>query len=199
MPKYLSLMLVLVLLTSCAQARISAGRWLTQQTLDQPEEYFVYATLLKERFLTPEIKRLVIEAYTSIDDQSFSDLDETIKRAAPLSAETAANFRSKRARLKLHDDFGLAVEVDFLSQKERATIFKRSSKNYDGWRAFYGKYPASPGILKLSRVGFNADKSQALIFVAHSCGWLCGEGNYFVLVKKDGEWKIMKELVTWMS
>jgi hypothetical protein len=208
MRKYLSLMIVLGLFgVPPLGGRVRAEAWaelhfcaaLTNQELRDWEDYSVYAAVLKERFITRDTRRLVIESSTSIDDESYADLDETVKRGAPLTKETADNFKSKHASRKLRDRFNLPLPIHLLNKKEIARVFKRRNKTSDVWEGFYRAYPSAPGLFKLSRVGFNADKSQALLFVAHSCGLLCGEGSYFVLVKKDGEWKVVKELTTWVS
>src|SRR5262245_9928607 len=208
MRKHLSLIILLNLFgLPPLGGRVDAELWASpvverpifaSQVLDE-EDYSVYAALLKEKFINRDTRRLVIESYTSVDAQTYADLEETIKRAAPLTKETTDNFRAKRRPKKLRDRFNLPLQIDLLSKSEIARVFKRTSKKSDGWEKFYHLYPSSPGILRLSRIGFNSDKSQALIFVAHSCGLLCGEGNYFVMAKKDGEWTIVKELTTWVS
>lgn len=45
-------------------------------------------------------------------------------------------------------------------------------------------------IFDVSAVGFNADRTRALVYVGHNCGGLCGGGTYHLLVKKDGHWQI---------
>jgi hypothetical protein len=54
--------------------------------------------------------------------------------------------------------------------------------------AFEKRHPKSGGVIALSAVGFNHDKTVAIVFMAHSCGSLCGGGEYYVLQKKDGKW-----------
>jgi hypothetical protein len=68
-----------------------------------------------------------------------------------------------------------------------------------GWPAFYKRFPDSPGILRLSRVGFDADATQALFYTSHTCGGLCAGGEYVVMERRDGRWVIEKEIEMWMS
>jgi len=56
------------------------------------------------------------------------------------------------------------------------------------WRQFYVDYPESKGIIDLSAIGFNADKTVAIFSVGRWCGPLCGEGGHQFLQKKDGKW-----------
>src|SRR5262249_49954198 len=65
--------------------------------------------------------------------------------------------------------------------------FQKSAFKGD-WENFYKQHPKSGGWIELSAVGFNADKTVAVVFMAHYCGNLCGGGRYYVLQKKDGKW-----------
>jgi hypothetical protein len=56
------------------------------------------------------------------------------------------------------------------------------------WDSFYSRYPDSGGYIQLSAVGFSADKTKALVYLAHYCGSLCGTGGYAFLEKRDGKW-----------
>jgi hypothetical protein len=57
-----------------------------------------------------------------------------------------------------------------------------------GWEGFYQRYPDSGGWIELSAVGFNVDKTVAVVYMGHHCGPLCGSGGFHVLEKKDGKW-----------
>jgi hypothetical protein len=174
------------------------------QTIAQPaperEEYVVYAALLKEMFIGKETKQLVIERYTAVNDSSNSEPDTFIEQLSPLMKETTSDYKEKNKQsVELSDRFELKVKLNFLSRDELKRIFEKRDEKYDGWKAFRQKYPGAGEIITLSRVGFNPDKSQALIFVGYQCDWLCGEGNYILLTKRDGEWKIEKKSMTWIS
>jgi hypothetical protein len=42
----------------------------------------------------------------------------------------------------------------------------------------------------VSAIGFNSDRTRALLYVGHYCGSLCGGGTYHPVVKKDGIWQV---------
>jgi len=44
----------------------------------------------------------------------------------------------------------------------------------DGWDGFYKRFQDSGGFIIVSAVGFNADKTQAIVYSGSSCGMLCG-------------------------
>ena len=90
--------------------------------------------------------------------------------------------------------FQLTVPYVFFTPADEE-MFKQA----DGWRAFYAKYPGSVGYVSLSRVGFNNEADQALVYVGHTCGGLCGTGKLVLLQKQNGLWGITKELLLWIS
>lgn len=55
------------------------------------------------------------------------------------------------------------------------------------WESFYKKYPNSSGVLFFSQVGLNDRHDQAFVYVARTCGGLCGGGEYVLLNKVNGE------------
>jgi hypothetical protein len=48
-------------------------------------------------------------------------------------------------------------------------------------------------VFEVSAVGFNRDRTRALVYVGHHCGSLCGGGRYHLLVKNDGKWQVDRE------
>jgi hypothetical protein len=64
----------------------------------------------------------------------------------------------------------------------------QKSVSNGNWENFYKLHPKSGGWIELSAVGFNADKTVAVVYMGHYCGMLCGGGRFYVLQKKDGKW-----------
>jgi hypothetical protein len=48
-------------------------------------------------------------------------------------------------------------------------------------------------VFEVSAIGFNRDRTRALVYVGHHCGSLCGGGAYHLLVKKEGKWQVDRE------
>jgi len=62
----------------------------------------------------------------------------------------------------------------------------------DGWRAFERRHTLAPGVISVSRIGFDRSASQALLYVSFICGSLCGSDS-FVLLERDGAtWRVVK-------
>ena len=58
----------------------------------------------------------------------------------------------------------------------------------------------SPGhLFWFSRVVINRTKSDAVVYMEHICGPLCGAGQWSWLKKVNGKWVVHKTLVTWVS
>jgi hypothetical protein len=67
------------------------------------------------------------------------------------------------------------------------------------WGEYYRRFPGSQGVLTLSRVGFNAERTQAPFFFSNQCGGLCGAGRYVVMEKRGSDWVIRKEIEMLLS
>lgn len=167
------------------------------------DEYSVYTSLLQQEFIAKRTKEIVIRKQTDVenfsDDKSPAYLTESLPS---LEKQTFEDFGSRNKKFaELTEKFNLKVKVNIVGEEIDRIFRKGRQRNskVDGWEAFHKKYPTAGAIITLSRVGFNGDKTQALMFIAHGCSWLCGEGNYVLLVKKDGNWKIEKKLMAWIS
>jgi hypothetical protein len=78
--------------------------------------------------------------------------------------------------------------VVLLTQAELNDFFPEQDTKQDGWDRFYAKYPKSPGIITVSRVGFNRKGDLAMVYLGIQSHWLAGHGSICVLRKRDGKW-----------
>ncbi len=174
------------------------------QNTPDSEEYSVYASLLEQKFIRPENKQLVIRKQTMIDDFDDKGMRTKILDYSKLFAEeTTCDFEIRNKKpTELSDKFNLNVKIKFLVQEEIKEIFGANhplSAEQEGWESFRKKYPTTRWVITFSRVGFNREKTKAFVFVGDACGPLCGEGNAYLLLKKDNIWKIEKESMLWIS
>jgi hypothetical protein len=52
------------------------------------------------------------------------------------------------------------------------------------------EYPkSSAAMVFMSAVGFNNEKTRAVVYMGSSCGGLCGSATFHLLEKADGGWK----------
>jgi len=64
----------------------------------------------------------------------------------------------------------------------------------DDWRK---RYPAFDGTLTFSVPVYAG--TEAVVYFETYCGNLCGEGNVYWLRRADGEWKVQKSFMPWVS
>ncbi len=63
------------------------------------------------------------------------------------------------------------------------------------WRAFAKKYPLAWGYVRMSRVAFNRDRTEALVHTSHHCGEMCLSRATWVVKRASGSWTIVKRIV----
>jgi hypothetical protein len=68
-----------------------------------------------------------------------------------------------------------------------------------GWKEFTKRFPNAPGIFVVSRIGFNQNHTEAVMYAAKACGNLCGDGQYVWLVKRDGNWVVAGQTTVWIA
>ena len=117
---------------------------------------------------------------------------------APLSRipslKAGTHYRYLLGRLHSHTvQHGLTLRgPNLLADSVAVANYGRSGSRWEEL------FPQSKGYFVLSAVGFNADQTQALLYVDHFCG-LCGHGGFVLLGKVDGRWAVEAEADTWIS
>lgn len=197
--KFISILLVLFQLSLSPCLNPSSG--FNEANDITSEDYAVYSALIQNMYVKEGVKTIVIVKHTMFykinwekpEDYRKSILDEL----RPISQETIEDFEKKNEEEgELARHLNLTVNYVLLG-KQSAT---RTPEEYaNKWKDFYERYPNSPGEISLSRVGFNSDKDQALVYAGNSCGGLCGKGYYVMLMKSDRVWKVQKEMLLWVS
>lgn len=197
--KFISMLLVLFQLSLSPSLNPSSG--FNEANDITSEEYAVYSALIQNMYVKERVRTIVIVKHTMFykinwekpEDYRKSILDEL----RPISQETIEDFEKKNEEEgELARHLNLTVNYVLLG-KQSAT--KTPEEYANKWKEFYERYPNSPGMISLSRVGFNSDKDQALVYVGNSCGGLCGKGYYVMLMKSDRVWKVQKEMLLWVS
>ena len=117
--------------------------------------------------------------------------------AVKLGPELIDDYNSKnKVPHRLSDRFSADKKVILLPKAESAEIF-----NKGGWDEFYRRYPESAGLLAMSRVGFNANRDMAFLYVGSSSGPRAGTGCFILLQKSKASdrWYIVKHIPLWVS
>jgi hypothetical protein len=113
-----------------------------------------------------------------------------------LSEETLADFFAKnREQYPVEPDFNPGGRLICLSNEEFRHVFRDG----EGWERFRRTFPESDGTLRFSRVGFNRDVTQAMIYAGQQFDWRIGSGGYWLFSRSDGVWTESGRLGTWIS
>jgi hypothetical protein len=153
---------------------------------------------------------LVIEDTFSIDMLRGGDRSPEKFTAYLLSqatervpADLIQDFCDKNAKAQaVWPELQKRLPVRFLSHDQMESLFSVGPPDRpDGWDRFYAKYPKSPGIITISRVGFNRRGDLAMVYVGWQSHWLAGGGRIYVLRKQAGQWVEEPVLIgpSWVS
>jgi hypothetical protein len=112
------------------------------------------------------------------------------------SEETIADFVAKnRQPYPVWPELCFGDRLIPLSDKEIRDIFAVNS----GWDRFREAYPTSTGLAEFSRVGFDATRKEALVYVGVQFDWLMGSGSYQLMRHSDDGWHEVQSVMAWIS
>jgi len=152
---------------------------------DVAEAYEVYAAILPSEWpwSVAHAKKLTIRSetvpYTNclrVDDKREKGIDLAIANYLELNKEAWLLEGAFRIDLP----YELTSKDDLSLQQDRDT----------------------GGLIEVSAVGFNADKTVAVVYMGHRCGLMCGGGGFHVLLMKHGRWQPVSKVIAgcgWVS
>lgn len=195
---YFSMKVILLLACLVSLTPYSIGQKAAEE-YDDAEAYAVFSAVIFKEWPVTEAKatKLVIRLETA-DFPRIGGIIGGISEclSAPKGQEAiylplieAYKVANKESRV-LQRKFVGDVEYELVPNLEVKSFFDQNG--IDGWQDFYKKYPKSGGVNELSAVGFNPDKTLAIVYAGHSCGELCGGGTYHFLEKKNDAWSEAK-------
>lgn len=150
------------------------------------EAYTVYSAVLPSEWpwRAAHAKSLVIRSETKNYEMCLRPENESEEIVGP----AISDYLKQNAKpWLLQQQFSIELPYQLVTAGELKSALDRG-----GWQGFYTQFPDSGGWIELSAVGFNADKTVAVVYTGHSCGMLCGGGGFHVLGKKDGKWMPLK-------
>lgn len=160
------------------------------------ERYAVYSAILNEKYKD----RFVLIA----DKTSPGFFGQTISadRIAGVSEATIAEYNNaNKSDEPMQNAFTKDLHYLIISDAEQKRLY-----TVNGWQELKKKfpeagtkYPMTGGVITFSRIGFNPERTEALVAVNYSCPALCGWGGFYFLKKRDGAWAIESESTSWVS
>jgi hypothetical protein len=168
---------------------VLSAQELAPKPIDDSEAYAVYASLLPQEWTVrvAQAKRLVFQQEAGTNRQCMPS-------GKPLETEwrlVVESFNAENAIARtVRSGFPLGVAYVVVPSAEIKSAFQEVPNDpMFGWTGFYKRYPESAGIMTVSAVGFDPQRRRALVYMAHSCGLLCGGGAHHLLEKVDGVWR----------
>lgn len=181
----------------------------TPPAVRDPDEYAVWSVVLTNKYVTGSVKELVIADRTII---LKSDFVAKHLRSFENATDTVSDLLDKnQVQYAVENKFAVNVPCTIWSKETANALFHlpanhgldpEAVKNMnDGWHQFHKEHPdtGGGGIIGMSRVGFNADKTQAVVYIATSASPMIANGKCFLLTKKNGSWEIEREDLIWFS
>tara|TARA_B100000315_G_C14439805_1_gene524170 strand:- start:267 stop:914 length:648 start_codon:yes stop_codon:yes gene_type:complete len=163
-----------------------------------PGEYLIYSTILDEWYAYKQVNRIIIRGETAlaVEKKNLEEELSYLKNSlVGLEDTTVSDFKAKNLGSYPIEEFIFQRAVyKIISPAEINSFFSYK----DGWEKFYSHYPDADGLMTFSRVGFNEDLSQALVYIGAQWSDLSGTGIYVLLEKEvDGAWAIALSLRAW--
>ena len=163
----------------------------------------VYTAVLRELYQAAKGRPIILSDQTAIGvpPGMLTNLPvqgpQTIAFLNPISPEARQSFEdlNHTASLHLPSPCKFAPECTLVDIADIAL----QVKNAKAWRKFMTKHTNTPGIIIVSRIGFNRDRDQAVVYSGMSCGPLCGQGEFTWLTKHSGVWGVESSNVVWIS
>jgi hypothetical protein len=163
------------------------------------EEYSVYSAYLSEGLLN-DAHDWGANGPVQVVVKSTTSVGENLRIKALYVFDSRANFdqlnRSTRISYLVRNLFPARIQAHF-RLPNFATLAIASKSDYFS-PEFQRAFPRNQGLIVFSGVGFNRSRTQAVFYVDHVCG-LCGGGQYVLMAKIAGTWRIQDEHSTWVS
>jgi len=142
------------------------------------EEYEVYSALVEEVFVTEANRTGPVPVRDRTGCPKFVvELESCWINA--VKPETWEDFKAKNAQeYPLEERFNLSVGCDLVNELDD---------------------PHARGIVGLSRVGFDPERSQALVHVDEIAVWYLSNGYFVLLVKENGAWRVEETVMTYLG
>lgn len=159
----------------------------------RPAERVVQALVLDSLFVRDTTQQIVVSDSTVAERTAALDEDHAsaLRRLGPLAKGLRADFEARLGTRRRVDSLRTRVPMRRFTVVERARLgAHRNPTSF--WEAFYRRFPGSPGLVTLSRVGFGRDGTSALVRVEYGCGGRCGGTIYVLLANESGKWRVIR-------
>ncbi len=173
------------------------------------EEYAVYSSVInhihhEDRFRFFVIRDRTLGCMRSSDWCKPQLLTQHLEELIPETLED--HVLQNNQSTQLSNFFSLRATAVTLSDADLPKFLARSKSKVNlspipnrkiNWGEFYQSYGTSPGLVSLSRVGFNSELNQALVYEETQANYNGTWGRYVLLTKRTGVWTVQSQHIAW--
>ena len=189
--RIVTLIFALALFCSTAQA---------ESTTFQQHEVDIYSALINHGLGT-RVPIVVLSEQTTGDPAAIAEHEDTAALVNELGAPATALRswqRRNASRHAIESPLKLDVSYQMLDAEMRAELFD-GVEPAAGWGRFFAHFEGAPGLLRVSRAGFDDVLKHALVYAEFQCGINCGSGRLIHLINDTGKtWQVSNAAVVWM-
>jgi hypothetical protein len=147
-----------------------------------PEAYAVYSTILSSHVEGSKSPRVLIVRETKGHTMCLEPDSESKEAVDPAIADyTEQNQKTWLIGWKLQ----ITTPYEIVPRETLDSVLREPG---GGWRLFERLYPSTDGWIDLSAVGFNSDKTIAVVAITYDRGPSGGSGGFRVLKLEDNKW-----------
>jgi hypothetical protein len=170
------------------------------------EDYEVFSAVLsglgqpedpEESWAGKDILLSDVTAQQEFKDKQWGGWGFHSKSKTTPAKETQADAAAKAEdHCQVGPKLQASLSYQMISTEYLNKIFKKGGRN---WEAFYKAYPKAAGYWDFSRPGYDSSHDEAMLYVGHYCGGLCGTGHLYFLKKENGHWEVLSKQMLWIS
>ena len=152
----------------------------------------VYEAVLRSECIAPDSPRVVVY------DATWFDVDDDVQPFEDLSPSTFDDYRAQPEGA-LPRQLALHIPIERITAAEFSALVDDYGGLDGAWRRFYELHPGALGSVEFSPVGFNRDRSEALVHIGQQRGPLFGRGRFVRLTRTSSGWQVVDRVGTWIS
>lgn len=189
-----------------------AGAAVQVRAQQADEEYKVYDAVVREMFrdgvtqfdMNAKVGKIVVRDHTVSEYAAWPESenwDQVKIRLRDLTDETIAGYEAARKNESdLKAKLDIPLEYVLISDSDLLKFFPtEQGRTLEQWNEFYKLYPSSAGYNSFSKVGFDKQRKNALVYFINWCGPLCGTGTYVLVEKGENGWTVKNAAMIWIS
>ncbi len=167
-----------------------------------PAEYALYSALLNHGLEQTAQQAVIADLTTGDPARIVTGGPPTAARALELNTTLELLqewWRLNQQTFPLTANFKLRIPYVMFKEADRDLLF-RGDEPIAGWKLFFARYAGSSGVVRLSRVAFDAQHLQALVYLEFQCGPECGSGRLVQIARDpNGQWQVQSGELIWIA